>query len=109
MAFNHVQPKSGPFYLGPYASMAVAIYFGKIGDDHGAIWIMANPIKGQPPTTLQVSDFTKMLDYSVKSVSINGDPVMGFDPKSAYYWYGCTVTNLGPDGVFFNLDGGGNS
>jgi hypothetical protein len=109
MAFNGLQPASGPFFLAPNQSIGITMWYGDPGDDHGAQWIMAHPISNprQPPATLQVSGFTKDLDYSVGEIQENGDPVYTyFDP---YYRYGVTVTNVSDVGVFFNIQGGGNT
>ena len=108
MAFNGLQPASGPFFLAPGASIGITVWFGDPGDDQGAQWIMAHPIAAatQPPSQLTVSDFTKTLDYQQGEVQQNGNPVYRFfDP---YYRYSVTVTNSGDSGVFFNVQGGGN-
>src|SRR5215831_9258388 len=107
MGFDGIQPASGPFWLAPGASVGVIVWFGNPGDDKGAQWIMAHPIQGQPFTTLKVSDFRKILSYS--DVSLNSEGDWDYDPDSAYYRYGVTVTNMGSEGVFFNLQGGGNT
>jgi hypothetical protein len=109
MAFNNLQPSSGPFYLGPGESTGLVVWFGDPGDDHGAQWIMAHPLKGEPPTALEVSGFQKILAYSIASVTQNGAPQYGYDADSAYYQYAVTVTNRGSQGVRFNVQGGGNS
>ncbi len=111
MGFNNVQPASGPFYLGPGESTGIVIWFGDRyeSDDHGAQWIMAHPLKGEPPTALEVSGFQKILGYSVGWVTQNGGTQYGYDPDSAYYEYKVTVTNRGTQGVRFNVQGGGNS
>ena|SRR5579863_9595193 len=111
MSFNNLQPSSGPFFLAPGESIDVIVWFGNPGDDRGAQWIMAHPIKGpnNPPTTLQVSNFRKILDYSIGSVTENGSAQYSWDPDSSYYQYAATVTNLGDQGSFFNVQGGGNS
>jgi hypothetical protein len=109
MGFNGLQPASGPFFLAPGASMGVVVWFGNPGDDQGAQWIMAHPISAssQPPAQLTVSDFTKILDYQIASVTENGDPVYAYyDP---YYRYSVTVKNTGSSAVFFNVQGGGNT
>jgi len=109
MAFNGLQPASGPFFLAPGAATWITVWFGDPGDDHGAQWIMAHPISAdtQPPAQLTVSDFTKELHYSIGQVQENGAPVYRyFDP---YYRYSVTVTNTGSSGVFFNVQGGGNT
>ena len=109
MAFSGLQPASGPFFLAPGAATGIIVWFGDPGDDHGAQWIMAHPISAdtQPPAQLTVSDFTKVLDYQIGQVQENGDPVYRyFDP---FYRYQVTVTNTGSSGVFFNVQGGGNT
>jgi len=106
MSFDGLQPASGPFWLGAGQSIGITIWYGNLGDDHDAQWIMAHPIAGQPPTELRVSDFSKILGYSDAGVTSEGEYV--YDLDSYYYRYGVTVTNLGKEGVFFNLQGGGN-
>ncbi len=51
MAFNNLQPSSGPFFLAPGASIGITMWYGDPGDDHGAQWIMAHPILGEPPNS----------------------------------------------------------
>lgn len=109
MSFNGLQPASGPFFLNPGQSMGILVWFGDPGDDRGAQWIMAHPIRGEPPTELQVSNFSKILDYSIGVVSTNGEPEYSYEPSSFYYQYAVTVTNLGSRGVRFNVQGGGNT
>jgi len=110
MAFNGLQPASGPFFLAPGDSLGLLVWFGDPGDDHGAQWIMAHPIDPgngtQPPAQLTVSGFTKLLNYQIGQVQENGAPVYRyFEP---YYQYAVTVTNTGSAAVFFNVQGGGN-
>ena len=109
MGFNNLQFASGPIYLAPGASIGLVVWFGDPGDDLGAQWIMANPIRGEAPTELVVSDHSKILAYSIGTVTINGPPVYGYDPNSSYYQYGVVVTNRGASGVLFNVQGGGNT
>ncbi|WP_322750968.1 MULTISPECIES: hypothetical protein [unclassified Frankia] len=108
MAFNGLQPASGPFFLAPGASVRLNMWYGNQGDDHGAQWIMAHPLSGEAPTELIVSDHSKILDYAIGCVEENGSPraCPGQDP---YYRYGVTVTNRGTSGVRFNIQGGGNT
>jgi len=115
MAFNGLQPASGPFTLMPGAQMRVIMWYGDpndntTGQDQGAQWIMANPLaNGQPPTELVVSDHSKILGYSIATITENGPPQYGYDPSSAYYNYGVTVTNWGSSSTSFNIQGGGNT
>jgi hypothetical protein len=109
MGFNNLQPASGPFFLAPGASIGILVWFGNPGDDQGAQWIMAHPIRGEPPCELVVSNHSKILNYSIGTVTINGNPEYGYDPNSFYYRYGVTVTNAGSQGVRFNVQGGGNT
>lgn len=108
MAFNGLQPAGGPFFLAPGAAMQVTLWFGDPGDDRGAQWIMAHPISAptQPPAQLTISDFTKLLDYQIGSVTENGDPIYRY--AEPYYRYSVVVNNTGTSGVFFNVQGGGN-
>ena len=119
MGFNHLQPSSGPFLLGPGESMGITMWHGgggrgqQGGDDHGAQWIMADPVDinvnvpDSFPSTLQVNDFTKIRDLWV-----DVDPASGlitFDLGRTVVSYGVTVTNPGPSAIFFTIQGGGNS
>ena len=106
MAFNGLQPASGPYFLAPGGSMGIVVWFGDPGNDNGAQWIMAHPISAstQPPAQLTVSDFTKILDYQIGSVTENGDQ----NWEDPFYRYQVTVTNTGSTAVFFNVQGGGN-
>jgi hypothetical protein len=88
MAFNDIQPTEGPFIIGA-GPVRLSIRYPN-GDDHGAQWIMANPIG---PGALEVSNFAKERRVRVP----NGIEV--------FYWV--TVTNIGED-TLFNIQGGGN-
>jgi hypothetical protein len=105
MAFNGV-PASGPIYIAPGNSIGVWIGFG--GADMGAQWIMANPVSGptQPPASLMVSNFTKVLTYDDTIVGENGPPTYTY--QNPHIDYDAVVTNTGDSGVYFNLQGGGN-
>jgi hypothetical protein len=110
MAFNDLQPAAGPFSLAAGQAMRVNVWFGDPGDDHGAQWIMAHPLgNGQPPAELALSDFSKILDYEIGTVTENGPPVYGYDADSRYYRYGVTVTNWGSSACSFSVQGGGNT
>ena len=109
MAFNGLQPASGPYFLAPGAPpIRIEMWYGQPGDDQGAQWIMAHPLAGEAPTELVVSDHSKVLDYAIASLQENGPPqyLPGQDP---YYRYRVTVTNWGPSAVRFNIQGGGNT
>jgi len=103
MSFNGLQPSSGPYYLAPGQPMGILMWNGNPGNDLGAQWIMAHPISDptQPPATLQVDNFCKILDYSIGNTQgVYSDP---------FYQYSVTVTNVGQSGVYFNIQGGGNT
>src|SRR5436853_178808 len=106
MAFNGLQPASGPYFLAPGAAISIFVWFGDPGDDQGAQWIMAHPITTptQPQAQLTVSDFTKLLAYQLVSSTEGGEARY----SNPYYRYSVTVTNTGTSGVFFNVQGGGN-
>lgn len=108
MAFNNLQPASGPFFLAPGGAVRIEVWFGDPGVDKGAQWIMAHPLRGEPPTELVLSDFAKRIDYEIGWVRVNGAPEYGYEPKSAYWRYRVTVRNAGTRGVRFNVQGGGN-
>jgi hypothetical protein len=115
MAFNGLQPASGPFFLAPGGSMRIIMWYGDpndntTGQDYGAQWIMAHPMdNGQPPTELVVSDASKILGYTLGTITENGPPQYGYVPGSGYWNYGVTVTNWGSSGSSFNIQGGGNT
>lgn len=108
MAFNGLQPASGPFFLAPGPPMRIIMWYGDPGDDQGAQWIMAHPLAGEAPTELVVSDHSKILDYATGCIQQNGSTQAcpGEDP---FYRYGVVVTNRGSSGVRFNIQGGGNT
>lgn len=106
MAFNNLQPPDGPFYLAAGGQMRIWMRYPGNGDQ-GAQWIMAHPLQGEPPTALEVSEFTKVLGYGIGWVNSEGQS--GFVPSSFYYEYEVTVTNRGPSGARFNIQGGGNT
>lgn len=107
MAFNGLQPSSGPYYLCPNGTALINVWFGSPGDDEGAQWIMAHPISAasQPPAQLTVSGFTKELQYQIGSSNEDG----GASYSEPYYIYSVTVTNTGGVGVYFSVQGGGNT
>jgi hypothetical protein len=103
MSFNGVQSASGPYFLAPGGATIITIWYGNPGDDMGAQWIMAHPITDptQPPATLQVDNFCKILDYQIGNTQgVYSDP---------FYQYSVMVTNVGQSGVNFNVQGGGNT
>ena len=102
MSFSNV----GPYFLSPGGSTRIAIWWPAPGD-RGAQWIMAHAANDQPPTELQVSGFTKQLAYSL--AYHRSDCTSGWIHDSYYYRYLVTVTNLGSYGVWFTLQGGGNT
>lgn len=88
MAFNDIQPVEGPFIIGQ-GPVRLSLRYPN-GEDHGAQWIMANPIG---PGALEVSNFAKERR------------VGGRNSFEVVYWV--TVTNIGED-TLFNVQGGGN-
>jgi hypothetical protein len=97
VAFNNLQPASGPFGLSVGGTAQVWVKYNGGSDDLGAQWIEANPIG---PGTLQVDKF-------IKSRTVNSDG------RSFAVTYLCTVTAIDDGGsglgvLLFNLDGGGN-
>ena len=107
MPFRGLQPADGPFYLAPDASISIGVWFGDPGEDRGALWIMAHPLRGEPPTSLVLSNFSKDLDYTIAGARSDGTFI--YPPESAYYRYGVIVRNAGFNGVRFNVEGGGNT
>jgi hypothetical protein len=108
MAFNKLQPASGPFYLGARQSMDILIWRGasdmQEGKDHGAQWIMADPVDEGFPVTLQVNNFCKMLRFKYATSETDVEPFSG-----PYINYRVTVTNVGfVDACHFTVQGGGN-
>lgn len=94
MSFNQLQPPGGPFLLGPDASMRVWVRLGgNPGQDHGATWIMADPIG---LGSLTVDGFTK----EKRIIGPHGR-------TDILYW--ATVTNNDPVPVLFTVQGGGNT
>jgi hypothetical protein len=97
MAFNGLQPASGPFSLS--VGDATRVWVTRHGgDDLGAQWIQAS---STGPGSLQV-------DHFAKSRTVDSDG-QSFTVK---YW--CTVTALDDGGsglgvVLFSVDGGGNT
>jgi len=104
MACNNLQPSSGPYYLAPGGTARITMWYGNPGDDHGAQWIMAHPLPGEYPCELVVSDFSKSLDYGLVGAGSGGS--FDYSQASPYYRYAVTVTNWGPHGDRFNLQGG---
>ena len=96
MAFNGLQPASGPFSLTVGNQLRVWVTLDD-ASDNGAQWIMADPIG---PGSLQVDSFAK-------SRTVNADG------RSFSITYWCTVTALDDGGsglgvTLFSVQGGGN-
>ena len=99
MAFNKLQPSSGPFFLAAGASMR--IFVTRPGEaDFGAQWIMADPNNEGHPVKLTVSDFTKELAFHTGNTQ-----GQFFDPFTRY---AVTVHNTGSFACHFTVQGGGN-
>lgn len=107
MAFNGLQPSSGPYFLSAGGSVRIHVWYGALGNDHGAQWIMAHPLPGSPPAELALSDFSKILDYEFGCIAVNGEP-RPCASENPFWRYGVTVTNWGRSPVSFNVQGGGN-
>ena len=97
MAFNNL----GDFWLGPGESTRISLAFDLFtdepewgGHDHGAQWIMADPIS-IAPATLLVKDHTK-----------EHKPRRG-QPGEPIVVYTVTVVNIGNESAHFSLQGGG--
>jgi len=99
MAFNQLQPASGPFFLAPGNSLRLWVRRDG-GNDFGAQWIMADPNDEGHPAELMVSDFTKERAYSIGNTQ-----GQFFDPFIRYW---VTVHNTGNFPVHFTVQGGGN-
>lgn len=98
MAFNNIQPPGGPISLSVGNSIGVSIHYGDPGQDHGAQWIMANPI-GRSPGALEVSGFVKrrqLLERETTSVTYEATVTCIDDGGSGYGF------------SLFDLSGGGN-
>jgi hypothetical protein len=102
MAFNKLQPASGPFFLRAGASTQVRMWFSTsvldLGQDQGAIWIMADPVNEGRTVILQVNDFQKILGMEIADDKI----------ETPFIQYAVTVTNVGPVDCHFTIQGGGN-
>lgn len=96
MAFNNV---GGPISLSAGNSVGVWIAYGNPGQDHGAQWIMANPI-GRSPGALEVNGFVKRRQF------------LGGTDTSVSYEATVTCIDDGGSGygfTLFDLSGGGNA
>lgn len=99
MAFNGLQPASGPFFLAP--GQALRLWVTRDGgSDFGAQWIMASPNDEGHPAELTLSDFTKERAYRIGNT--NGQ---FFDPFIRYW---VTIRNTGDYPTNFTVQGGGN-
>jgi hypothetical protein len=117
MAFNKV---GEPISLAPGGSTLVWIWWPgggqgqQMGDDQGAIWIMADPVdlnEGVPanfPASLSVSGFTKIRDLWSSYDPETNEPTT-IDATKTVVQYAVTVTNTGSEAVFFTVQGGGNT
>lgn len=94
----------GLYYLGPGQTVKVGVFWSAPGDK-GPQYIMAHAKKGEPPTELEVREYSKVLDYSIAWTRSDG--TYGWDYDSIYYEYCVTVRNLGSFAVLFSLQGGG--
>ena len=99
MAYNNV----GDLWLAAGQSTRQSIAYGQIdgepewgGHDHGAQWIMADPI-GIDPAMLLVKDHTKQ--HKPRRARPGTEPIVV---------YSVTVVNIGGETAHFSLQGGGN-
>jgi len=99
MAFNQLQPPSGPYFLAPGASLRLWVKRSG-GADFGAQWIMADPNDKGKPVQLTVSDFAKEQAFEI------GNTQGQFFNPFIRYWV--TVTNTGSFAAHFTVQGGGN-
>ena len=99
MAFNKLQPSSGPFFLAPGNSMRIWV-MGDGESDFGAQWIMADPNDEGQSAELTVSDFAKERVYAT------GVSEGVFFNQFIRYWV--TVHNTGSSPTHFTVQGGGN-
>ena len=97
MAWNNV----GDHFLGPGEAIRLEIGWDDPGEpefggaDHGAQWIMADPISIDP-ADLIVRDHAKL---HKPRRNHPGDPLVA---------YAVTIVNNGPETAHFSLQGGGN-
>lgn len=100
MAFNGLQPPSGPFFLAPGQSTRIWV-MRPGGADYGAQWIMADPLNDGTPAALTVNDFTKERDFEIQNTQ-------GTHFQNPFIRYWVTVTNTSAFPVRFSVQGGGN-
>jgi hypothetical protein len=99
VAFNNI----GSFFLAPGQSATLGVHFGQIpgepedgGFDHGAQWIMADPI-GIDPARLMVT--AQIKEHRPRRGHPGPEPLV-------LYW--ATIKNIGSEDAHFSLQGGGN-
>ncbi len=93
MAFKGLLNGSIPYYLPAGESMQVSIFYED--GDHGAQWIMAEPIPSHTPGV------NPYLNSGTFAVEVDGGP----SPLFRYY---ATIKNPGRS-TSFSLSGGGNA
>ncbi len=93
------------FYVASGADIGLIFWWGANGDDKGAQWAMAYPVKGTLPCELATERVSKKIDYSIGKLTVNGAAQYGFDENSVYWTYGVDIHNYGPNGGLFQLEG----
>ncbi len=93
--------------VAPGQTVRINFWWDKPGDQ-GPQWVMAHPMRGEPPTALATERVAKVVDCEIDYVTINGPAEYGCgDPSTAYWWYYADITNDGTEACRFQLEGGG--
>jgi len=97
---------SGNFFIAPGATLNIWFRWDP-GIDHGPQWAMAHPFPGEPEALLVTERVGKKLICEVGVVEINGEARYRCGGTGSNYEYYAWITNDGPSGCRFQLQGGG--
>ena len=99
--------KKNIFLVAPGATIPLVFWWPKPGDA-GAVWAMAHPMRGEPPSWLATERVAKRVDCVIAKMVING-PAHYYDcgdPGTAYWRYRVEITNYGTKACRFQLEVG---
>jgi hypothetical protein len=95
-------------YIAPGNTVRVSFAWDHPGD-MGPQWVMAHPLRGEPPSAIATERVAKTVDCEIGSLTVNsGVHYYGCgDPNTAYWGYYADLTNDGSEGCNCLVQGGG--
>jgi len=94
------------FFVAPGVTTRINFWWPEPGDQ-GPQWAMGHPLPGAL-AALATERVAKQAACGIEQITINGSAQYSCgDPKTAYWTYYADITNDGPNGCNFVLEGGG--